>query len=206
MQGPLLHAEPLSSFACCRRARSAACCCCFRCCIAASCSAVAADLKMLFTFRWNFPMGATGADGAGAGRGAGGRGRGGGRPGGPLALHWQRPKTSSEPIPRQPRWVKIYIKCYRTYPAGQKTIFMRGDIEKVHNFCTQGRRKLASLCRLPFPPFPLSCLLVLGLRLRLSWLKHHSYQEPCIFDRGIFDMCGQNHTFIRIYIVRARYL
>jgi hypothetical protein len=50
------------------------------------------------TGRWNW----------GGGR-PGGRGRGGGRPGGPLAHHWQRPKTSFKPTPRQPGRIKKYI-------------------------------------------------------------------------------------------------
>ena len=61
-------------------ARSAACCCSFHCSIASACSAVAADLKLLFTFRWDFPTGATGADGTGAGGGPGGEGGAGGGP------------------------------------------------------------------------------------------------------------------------------
>ena len=60
-------------------------------------------------------------------------------PAAPGAHHWQRPKTLFEPISRQPRRI-IYIynnKRYRNRPAGQNTIFMRGDIGKVRkiDFC-----------------------------------------------------------------------
>ena len=53
-----------------------------------------------------------------------------------------------KPILRQPRRIKN--KRYRTHPAGQKTIFMRGDIEKIR---TQKLHSLYNVCclTLQFP-------------------------------------------------------
>ena len=49
-----------------------------------------------------------------------------GRPGGPLAHHWQRPKTLFKPIPRQLRRIKKYtLNVTALTPQGKKQYLCR---------------------------------------------------------------------------------
>ena len=65
--------------------------------------------------------------------GPGGRGRGGGRPVGPLAHHWQRPKTSFKPIPRQPRRIQKYVLNVTALTPQGKKQYLCGVISKRYD-------------------------------------------------------------------------
>jgi len=124
LPSPLLLSYPLVTppFCCCcccpHCTRSPCCCCCCR----VQCLCLHQLMVLLGYFR-------------GAGGGPGGGGRSGGGPGGVSLITGSDQKRYLNQSRVNPAGLKkniyIYIKRYRTHPAGQKTICMRGDIGKV---------------------------------------------------------------------------